>query len=122
MNTCVDTLRMRDPRFTEKMGLIEIRAPTKKEVGSNDRSMVVASGVFDLLHMGHVKFLKEAKKAGGENSKLIVIVARELDSSSEIRKKIAELYTHPSHFTSSGHEAPAVTTRILSKVRDIWGN
>jgi len=48
------------------------------------RKIVLASGVFDLLHFGHVKFLEEAKKAGGKNSKLIVIVAR--DSTVEKRK------------------------------------
>jgi FAD synthetase len=38
---------------------------------------VLASGVFDLLHLGHVRFLEEAKKAGGKNAKLIVIIARD---------------------------------------------
>ncbi len=33
--------------------------------------------MFDLLHLGHVKFLEDAKKAGGQNAKLIVIVARD---------------------------------------------
>jgi len=33
--------------------------------------------VFDLLHLGHVKFLEEAKKAGGRNAELVVIVARD---------------------------------------------
>ncbi len=37
----------------------------------------MASGVFDLLHLGHVKFLEEAKKAGGKNAELIVIIARD---------------------------------------------
>jgi FAD synthetase len=37
----------------------------------------LASGVFDLLHLGHVKFLEEAKKAGGENAELLVIIARD---------------------------------------------
>ena len=41
------------------------------------RRVVLASGVFDLLHLGHVKFLEEAKKAGGKNAKLVVIVARD---------------------------------------------
>ena len=41
------------------------------------RRVVLASGVFDLLHLGHVKFLEEAKKAGDENAKLVVIVARD---------------------------------------------
>ncbi|MGQ9641106.1 MAG: adenylyltransferase/cytidyltransferase family protein [Candidatus Bathycorpusculaceae bacterium] len=48
------------------------------------RKIVLASGVFDLLHLGHVRFLEEAKKAGGENAELIVIVAR--DSTVEKRK------------------------------------
>ena len=42
---------------------------------SGKRKVVLASGVFDLLHLGHVKFLEEAKRAGGPNSELIVIVA-----------------------------------------------
>jgi len=33
--------------------------------------------VFDLLHLGHVKFLEEAKKAGGKNAELLVVVARD---------------------------------------------
>ena len=51
---------------------------TKKE------KVVLASGTFDLLHLGHVKFLEEAKKAGGPNAKLVVIVAR--DSTVKKRK------------------------------------
>lgn len=48
------------------------------------RTVVLASGVFDLLHLGHVRFLEEAKKAGGKNAELVVIVAR--DSTVEARK------------------------------------
>lgn len=54
-----------------------------KEEGEK-RKIVLASGVFDLLHLGHVRFLEEAKKAGGSNVELIVIVAR--DSTVEKRK------------------------------------
>ena len=39
------------------------------------RKVVLASGVFDLLHFGHVWFLEEARRAGGNNAKLIVIIA-----------------------------------------------
>mgnify|MGYP001127593064 CR=1 FL=1 len=39
------------------------------------KPVVLASGVFDLLHIGHVRYLEEAKKSGGENAKLVVIVA-----------------------------------------------
>jgi len=35
---------------------------------------VIATGTFDIIHPGHIRFLKEAKKLGDE---LIVIVARE---------------------------------------------
>ena len=48
------------------------------------RPVVLASGTFDLLHFGHVRYLEESKKAGGKNAKLIVIVAR--DSTVEKRK------------------------------------
>jgi len=36
---------------------------------------VLASGVFDLLHPGHLYYLTEAKEAGGEGAELIVVVA-----------------------------------------------
>jgi FAD synthetase len=54
--------------------------PPKK----NKPKIVLASGVFDLLHLGHVKFLEEAKKVGGKNAQLVVIVAR--DSTVEYTK------------------------------------
>ena len=53
----------------------------KKEM---KRKVVLASGTFDLLHLGHVKFLEEAKKAGGKDAELVVIVAR--DSTVKTRK------------------------------------
>jgi len=46
--------------------------------------IVLASGTFDLLHLGHVRFLEEAKKAGGKGAELVVIVAR--DSTVKARK------------------------------------
>ncbi|MCW3995900.1 MAG: FAD synthase [Candidatus Bathyarchaeota archaeon] len=39
--------------------------------------VVLASGVFDLLHLGHVRFLEAAKNAGGKDAKLVVIIARD---------------------------------------------
>ncbi|MEM3855888.1 MAG: adenylyltransferase/cytidyltransferase family protein [Candidatus Micrarchaeaceae archaeon] len=43
---------------------------------------VMATGVFDILHLGHIYFLTEAKKLGGE---LVVVVAR--DSTAERLKR-----------------------------------
>jgi len=38
---------------------------------------VLATGVFDLLHLGHLRFLEESKKQGGPASKLVVVIARD---------------------------------------------
>ena len=38
---------------------------------------VLASGAFEIIHPGHIRFLDEAKKLGGGNSRLIVVVARD---------------------------------------------
>jgi FAD synthetase len=43
----------------------------------DNKTRVLATGVFDLLHPGHVKYLEEAKKTGGENAELVVVVARD---------------------------------------------
>jgi len=47
--------------------------PAQKE----RQTVVLASGVFDLLHLGHVKFLEEAKRMGGDNARLVVVIARD---------------------------------------------
>lgn len=44
---------------------------------SGKQTVVLASGVFDLIHLGHVRFLEEAKRAGGPNAWLVVVVARD---------------------------------------------
>lgn len=41
------------------------------------RKTVLATGAFDLLHYGHLKFLEASKRIGGKNSRLVVIVARD---------------------------------------------
>jgi FAD synthetase len=52
------------------------------------KKVVLASGVFDLLHLGHVKFLEEAKKAGGKNAELIVIARDSTVEENKGRKPI----------------------------------
>lgn len=39
--------------------------------------VVLATGAFDLLHLGHVRFLEASKRTGGSGAKLIVVVARD---------------------------------------------
>jgi FAD synthetase len=41
------------------------------------RKTVLATGVFDILHPGHVRFLEESKKRGGPGARLVVVVARD---------------------------------------------
>jgi len=41
------------------------------------RRIVLATGAFDLLHLGHVRFLEASKRKGGPGAKLIVVVARD---------------------------------------------
>lgn len=46
----------------------------KDKKDQKKEKIVLATGTFEILHLGHIKFLKEAKKLG---DKLIVIVARD---------------------------------------------
>jgi FAD synthetase len=39
--------------------------------------IVLATGAFDLLHLGHVRFLEASKRRGGPGAELIVVVARD---------------------------------------------
>ena len=38
--------------------------------------IVLTTGVFDIIHPGHVRMLQEAKKLAGRGGKLVVVVAR----------------------------------------------
>ena len=38
---------------------------------------VMVFGTFDVLHAGHLKFLEEAKKLGGDDARLTVVIARD---------------------------------------------
>jgi len=46
--------------------------------------VVVTTGVFDILHTGHLRLLQRAKELGGPGGRLVVVVAR--DSTVEKRK------------------------------------
>lgn len=45
-------------------------------MGRNSKKKVMVFGVFDLLHPGHVNFLRQAKKLGSE---LVVSIARDVN-------------------------------------------
>ncbi|MEM3712274.1 MAG: adenylyltransferase/cytidyltransferase family protein [Thermoproteota archaeon] len=46
----------------------------KSSMGKNSR-VVLTTGVFDIIHPGHIRFLEEAKRLAGRNGSLVVIVA-----------------------------------------------
>ena len=47
---------------------------------------VMATGTFDIIHSGHGFYLEEAKKLGGKDVKLIVVVAR--DETVKAKKRV----------------------------------
>jgi len=74
---------------------------------------VMATGVFDLLHPGHVYFLTEAKKLGDE---LVVVVARDRTA----RRLKHEPYV-PEHIRREMVEAlKPVDRAILGSTTDIY--
>jgi FAD synthetase len=74
---------------------------------------VMATGVFDLLHPGHVYFLSEARKLGDE---LVVVVARDQTA----RRLKHEPYT-PEHIRREMVEAlKPVDRAILGSTTDIY--
>lgn len=54
----------------------------------NNMKTVMATGTFDIIHPGHGLYLKEAKKMGGENAKLVVVLARDTTVRSKKRVPI----------------------------------
>ena len=47
---------------------------------------VMATGTFDLIHPGHIYYLEQSKKLLGDNSKLVVVIAR--DSTVRAKKRV----------------------------------
>ncbi len=46
-------------------------------IGLARRKIVLATGVFDILHPGHLRFLEQSKKRGGPRARLVIVVARD---------------------------------------------
>lgn len=89
------------------------------------RTVVLTTGAFDVLHLGHMKMLADAKKIGGPKSKLVVVVAsdktvrknkkRSPIFSAEDRKKMLE-YLKPVDEALVGYE-PLSFDKVLKKVK-----
>ena len=46
-----------------------------EKMSKKKKTTVLTTGAFDILHYGHIRLLEEAKKAEGEDARLVVIVA-----------------------------------------------
>lgn len=47
---------------------------------------VMATGTFDIIHPGHVFYLEESKKLGGDDAELVVVIAR--DATVRAKKRV----------------------------------
>ena len=73
----------------------------------------MASGTFDLLHMGHIYYLKEAKKLGDE---LVVVVACD----ATVRKMKHEPVTPEKMRVDIINELQVVDEAVLGKEDDMF--
>ena len=59
------------------------KGPPARSPGKGRQRVVLATGVFDILHMGHLYYLNEAKKLG---DRLVVVVARD-ETASRLKRR-----------------------------------
>jgi FAD synthetase len=52
-------------------------ARAKSNADIDAKTTILAAGCFDLLHYGHLRYLEEAKRLGGDGAFLVVVVARD---------------------------------------------
>lgn len=78
------------------------------------KKVVLASGTFDLIHYGHVRYLEEAKKIGGKNAELIVIVARD----NTVKRRKGKKPVMPEHQRRSLVEALRVVDKAILGFED----
>jgi FAD synthetase len=69
---------------------------------------VLTSGAFDLIHYGHIRLLEEAKRLGGPDAKLVVIVARD--------ETIRRLKGHPPVIPEDQRRAVVEALKVVDKV------
>ncbi|MBN2688843.1 MAG: adenylyltransferase/cytidyltransferase family protein [Deltaproteobacteria bacterium] len=73
----IDVPAKTDSKIKSKQEIINIAGDLRKE----SKKIVLTSGCFDILHIGHTRFLKKAKSYGD-----VLIVALNTDSSTRRRK------------------------------------
>ncbi len=76
---------------------------------------VLTSGAFDLIHYGHIRLLEEAKRLGGPDARLVVIVARD----ETIRRLKGRLPTIPEDQRRAVIEALRVVDEALLGYEDL---
>ncbi|MEM2145326.1 MAG: adenylyltransferase/cytidyltransferase family protein [Candidatus Jordarchaeaceae archaeon] len=74
---------------------------------ANRGKRVMAFGTFDLVHIGHIKFLEEAKKLGGENAELIVVISRD--------SNVMKIKKHPPIFNEEERRAVIESLKPVDK-------
>ena len=62
--------------INKKIVILKELIPIVKKLKSQNKKIVTTNGVFDILHLGHAEYLKEAKKLGD-----VLIVGVNTDSS-----------------------------------------
>jgi FAD synthetase len=68
---------------------------------------VLTSGAFDLIHYGHIRLLEEAKRLGGQDARLVVIVARD--------ETIRRLKGHPPVIPEDQRRAVVEALRVVDE-------
>jgi FAD synthetase len=88
------------------------------------QKVVLTTGAFDILHLGHMMMLRDAKRLGGPRSKLVVVVAsdktvrrnkgRQVIFTASDRKKMVE-FLKPVDEALIGYD-PISFEKVLKKV------
>ena len=81
MNKGEGTMARKKARKKAKKG----RTSSRKRTYKRKKVLVMATGVFDILHTGHLYFLNQARDLGDE---LVVVVARDLTAKRRKREPI----------------------------------
>ena len=65
------------PRKSRGGAAADAGTNAKSKSNAAAKTTILAAGCFDLLHYGHLRYLEEAKRLGGDGAFLVVVVARD---------------------------------------------